>query len=177
MTPPECPREQDVIMAIVTGHWPHQCDETLTRHASECRVCKELVEVASVLRLERDGLHEEMSIPSAGQVWWRAAMRARLEASQQVARPLSWLFGVSVACAVGLTVTVVELLWSPVQRALSSAPPGGWTLSLGLGELVRLLPNLSDLAPLTTTGAFLLLGVTACLVLAPLALYFALSDE
>jgi hypothetical protein len=39
------------------------------------------------------------------------------------------------------------------------------------------LPTWTDLAPLTTTGAFLLLGVAACLVLAPLALYFALSDE
>ena len=48
MTVPECPREQDVINAIVTGRWPHQCDETLTAHAAECRVCKELVDVASV---------------------------------------------------------------------------------------------------------------------------------
>ena len=39
--------------------------------------------MASVMRLDRDGLHEEMSVPSAGQVWWRAAIRARLEASQQ----------------------------------------------------------------------------------------------
>jgi len=31
--------------------------------------------------------------------------------------------------------------------------------------------------PLTTTGILLLLGVTACIMLAPLALYFALSDE
>jgi hypothetical protein len=49
--------------------------------------------------------------------------------------------------------------------------------SFGLGELVRLLPGLTELAPLTSTGAFVLLGATACLVLAPLALYFALSDE
>jgi len=177
MTVPECPREQDVINAIVTGRWPHQCDETLTAHAAECRVCKELVDVASVFRLERDGLHDEVSVPSAGQVWWRAAIRARLEASRQVARPLSWLFGISVACAAGLTITVVQLLWSPVREALSSGAPGAWTPSFWLGEFVRLLPDLTNLTPLTTTGAFLLLGITACLVLAPLALYFALSDE
>jgi len=35
----------------------------------------------------------------------------------------------------------------------------------------------TELAPLTSTGAFVLLGAAACLVLAPLALYFALSDE
>jgi hypothetical protein len=177
MTVPECPREQDVINAIVSGRWPHHCDETLQTHALECRVCKELIDLASVLRLEREGLHDEMSVPSAGQVWWRAAIRARLDASQQVARPLSWLFGVSVACAIGLAIAVVELLWSPVRHALASAAPSAWTPSFGFGDLARLLPNLTNLAPLTTTGAFLLLGAVACLVLAPLALYFALSDE
>jgi hypothetical protein len=177
MTVPECPREQEVINAIVTGRWPDQCDETLQAHTLECHVCKEMLEVASVLLVEREGLHEEMSVPSAGQVWWRAAIRARLEATQQVARPLSWLFGVTVACAIGLAMTVVELLWSPLQRALSSAAPDTWTRSFGLGELARLFPDLTNLTPLMTTGAFLLLGAAACLVLAPLALYFALSDE
>ena len=71
-TVPECPREQDVINAIVTGRWPHQCDESLPAHAAECRVCKELVDVASVFRLERDGLHDEVSVPSAGQVFVNA---------------------------------------------------------------------------------------------------------
>ena len=95
MTVPECPREQDVINAIVSARWPHHCDETLQTHASECGVCKELIEVASVLRLEGDGLHDEMSVPSAGQVWWRAAIRAtpaaghvadtRLRAAWQIA--------------------------------------------------------------------------------------------
>ena len=72
MSAPECPREQDVINAIVTGRWPDRCDESLCVHAAECAVCKELIEVTSVMRLDRDGLHEEMSLPSAGQVWWRA---------------------------------------------------------------------------------------------------------
>jgi len=85
--------------------------------------------------------------------------------------------GISVACAAGLTITIVQLLWSPVREALSSGAPGAWTPSFWLGEFVRLLPDLTNLTPLTTTGAFLLLGITACLVLAPLALYFALSDE
>jgi len=177
MTAPDCPREQDVINAIVLGRWPHHCDQTLHAHVAECRVCKEIVDVTSVFRLEREELHREVSVPSAGQVWWRAAIRAKVEASEQAARPLSWLFGVSVACVVGLSIAVVELLWSPIQRALSSGVGLTWVPSFGLGELVRLSPGLIELAPLTSTGAFVLLGATACLVLAPLALYFALSDE
>ena len=177
MTAPECPREQDVINTIVTGQWPDRCEGSLAAHAAECVVCRELVEVASVIRLDRDRLHEAMSLPSAGQVWWRAAIRARLEASQRVARPLSWLFGVSVACAAGLTIAVVQLLWSPLRLAWEGSSPSARTAWLGLGELARLVPALKDLAPLSTTGVLVLLAATACLLLAPLALYFALSDE
>lgn len=177
MTAPECPREQDIINAIVSGRWPDRCDESLHAHATECRVCTELIEVASLMRLDSEGLRAEGCVPSAGQVWWRAAIRARLEASQQVARPFSWLLGVSVACAVGLALAVVELLWSPVQQAFASTPSAPWTKWLGLAEFARLIPTMADLTPLTTTGVFVLLGAAACLLLAPLALYFALSDE
>ena len=177
MSAPECPREQDVINAIVTGRWPERCDESLCAHVAECAVCKELVEVTSMMRLDRDGLHEEMSLPSAGQVWWRAAIRARLEASQRVERPLSWIFGISMASAAGLAIAAVQLLWSPVQLAWGTSSPGTWLTWFGIGEFARLLPTLKDLAPLTTVGVFVLLCAAACLLLAPLALYFVLSDE
>jgi hypothetical protein len=176
MTAPECPREQDVINAIVSGRWPDRCDESLSVHAAACAVCKELVEVTSVLRVDRDGLHEEMSLPSAGQVWWRAAIRARLEASQRVARPMSWILGVSAACAAGLAIAVVQLLWSPMQGVLGSPNPDAWAAWLSL-EFTKLLLTVSNLGPLAMTGVFVLLGAAACLLLAPLALYFALSDE
>jgi hypothetical protein len=177
MTAPECPREQDVIAAIVAGKWPGHCDDALLEHAAQCGVCRELVEVTSLLHVERYALDDEGNIPSAGQVWWRAAIRARLEATQQVARPLSWLFGVSVAFAVGLAVAVVELMWSPVQHAVRSAAPVSWSASFRLAEAITWLPSWSNLTPLATIGGFVLLGAAACLVLAPVALYFALSDE
>jgi len=176
MSAPECPREQDVINAIVTGRWPDQCDESLCAHAAECVVCKEIVEVTSVMRLDREGLHDEMSLPSAGQVWWRAAIRARLEASQRVARPVSWIFGISSACAAGLAIALVQLLWSPMRVAWGGSSLGAWAAWLDL-ESTRLLLAVTNLAPLTTTAVFVLLGAAACLLLAPLALYFVLSDE
>lgn len=177
MTAPSCPREHDVIAAIVNGPGPVVLDDELRAHSAQCDVCKELVEVVELMRLDREAFEEDVNVPAAGQVWWRAAIRAWLDASQQAARPLSWLFGVSIACAVGLVIAVVELLWSPVQLALRSASPSTWSLSTAFSELMRWLPSLSELTPLTTTGVFLLLGATACLLLTPLALYFALSDE
>ena len=176
MSAPECSREQDVINAVVTGQWPDRCEASLAVHAAECAVCKELVEVTSVMRLDREGLHDEMSLPSAGQVWWRAAIRARLEASQRVARPVSWIFGISSACAAGLAIALVQLLWSPMRVAWGGSSLGAWAAWLDL-ESTRLLLAVTNLAPLTTTAVFVLLGAAACLLLAPLALYFVLSDE
>jgi len=150
--------------------------EAFDEHAAECVVCKELVEVTSVMRLDREGLHDEMSLPSAGQVWWRAAIRARLEASQRVARPVSWIFGISSACAAGLAIALVQLLWSPMRVAWGGSSLGAWAAWLDL-ESTRLLLAVTNLAPLTTTAVFVLLGAAACLLLAPLALYFVLSDE
>ena len=176
MTAPQCRHEQDVINAVVVGHWPDRVDASLQSHASHCDVCRELVEVAGLMRIDREALQTDVNVPSAGQVWWRAAIRTRLEASHQAARPLSWLFGVAVACAAGLAIAVVEILWSQMRQAA----PGdavSWTTMLGFGEIGRLLPTLAGLTPLSATGAFILLGTAACLLLAPLALYFALSDE
>ncbi len=175
MTVRECPRESDVIGAIIAGRWPDQCDETLHAHVAQCQVCGEVVGVASLLRLDRNDLHDEITVPAAGQVWWRAAIRTRLEASQKATRPLSWAFGISVACIAGLALAAVELLWAPVQSAFRSTAP--WTITFGVSEMTRWLPAFSDLTPLTMTGVFVVLGAAACLVLAPLALYFALSDE
>ena len=172
-----CPHENSVITAILAGRWPDQCDDSLHAHAAQCETCRELVEVVSLLRVDHHQLHDEMRIPSAGQIWWRAAIRARLEASEQVGRPLSWVFGVLVASVVGLTLAVVELLWTPIQSAVRETAASGWTMSFGLGDIARWLTSVLNLTPLATTGMFVLLGAAACLVLAPLALYFALSDD
>jgi hypothetical protein len=177
MTIQDCPREPEVIRVMKAGRWPDQCDDTLRTHVAQCEVCRDVVAIANLLHLDHDDLNDEMTLPAAGQVWWRAAIRGRLEASQEAARPLSWVFGIGAACVAGLALAVVELLWSPVQLALRSTTTSDWTMMFRLADITRWLPSLSDLTPLTATIVLVVLGAAACLVLAPLALYFALSDE
>ena len=171
MTNMECPREEDVIEAVLARALPGPSDDELQAHAHACEVCRDLVEVMSLLRDERDGLHENVSVPAAGQVWWRAAIRARLEATQAVARPLTWLYGTAGACAIGLVVATAGLLWPPVQHATAWVSLPSWTPGIGLGEAAPAIRMLAQ-----TTG-LLILGAVACIVLAPLALYLALSDD
>jgi hypothetical protein len=110
-------------------------------------------------------------IPGAGQVWWRAAARARLEAAQTAGRPLTWLHGVAGACAAGLAVALLGFAWPVVRQSAA------W-----IGEqLSRVDPQSAELAELV--GVVIVRSLpfaavaAACLVLAPLALFLVLSDE
>jgi len=157
---PECPREQELISVLVAGRWPDGCEESLRQHAGECASCTGLVDLLTLLRAERDDLHEGVSVPAAGQIWWRAAIRARLEATQTVTRPFSWLFGTAGACAVGLLLASVGLLWPFVHSTL-----------------VGMVDASSMFAGLARVSGLVALGLATFLILAPLALYLALSDE
>ena len=77
MNPHECPQEQLVVNAVLAGAWPHRCDDDLVAHAAACEVCREVAAVAVLLRDDLDSSRIETHVPAAGQVWWRAAVRAR----------------------------------------------------------------------------------------------------
>lgn len=170
----ECPREHEVMESLFSRGWPDQLDEGLAAHARECQICRDLVEVVSIMREERDSVQcEGVNVPAAGQVWWRAAIRARLEATQTASRPLNWLYGVSGACVLGLFVATLGLLWPPVQQAATWIGTSVWTFVLGL----NIGSTAATLSPLAQTTGVVLLAAAACLLLAPLALYLALSDD
>jgi hypothetical protein len=169
MMAPDCPREPEVVAAIVAGRWPDQCDEALPVHAASCHVCRDLAEVASLLH--DDVLDEGVTVPAAGQVWWRAAIRARLEATHAVSRPLSWMSGAAVACAVGLAAASIGLVWPAVQEAATWTSLLSWPSGLISG------PVTDTLAPVLRVSGLVAISAVTFIVLAPLLLYLALSDD
>ena len=119
---------------------------------------------------DREGARREVRVPAAGQVWWRAAVRARLEAVHAAARPLTWLHGAAGAAACGLLVAVLGISWPFVRDTAM------WLIAQVLVE------SLVGQAALRMTGALhqtmtIVLVAAVCLVLAPLALYLTLSDD
>jgi hypothetical protein len=165
-----CVHEHDVVAAVLSRRWT-AADETLVRHAANCDVCSEVVAIARLLSEDQERARDEARVPAAGQVWWRAAVRARLEAAHAAARPLTWLHGIAAACAVGLTIAAVGMAW-PTLREIG-AWLGAQTLGVDTG--------VADVAALVT-GALqrslpLAFVVAACIVLAPVALYFVLTDD
>ena len=45
----DCPREQDVVNAVLGGTWPDRCDDSLVSHAAHCVICGEVAQVSIVL--------------------------------------------------------------------------------------------------------------------------------
>ncbi len=166
----DCRFEIDVQEAVFTGRWPAACDAALRAHVSECATCAELVQVMSALAPERDTAvpAADAHVPNSAQMWWRAQMRARQEAARAATRPI-WLaqaLAVTTVVSAGIALAGV---FSPWFRA--------W-----LHWLVDLVPSVDfhamaapAMAAIMTPWTLLVIG--AVVVLTPVALYVAFSDE
>ena len=170
MTDHTCAREHDVVVAVLSRRW-HMADDDLKRHADDCESCRDVAAVASLLSAEQDRIRSEVRVPAAGQIWWRAAVRARLEAAHAAARPLTWLHGIAGACALGLAIAVAGMAWPTIRDIAAWLAAQALGADSGLGEVAVLMgAAVQKSLPL----AFI---VAAFIVLAPVALYFALSDN
>jgi hypothetical protein len=171
MNPPlECPRETSVVNAVLSGSWPDRCDEALVEHAGGCATCAEIASVAVLLREDCEHSRLDVRIPAAGQVWWRAAVRARLESTQAATRPMAWMHGITAAIVLGVCLSAITAAWprlsSFVNRVTIAAPDylPSTEVTTALADGLRMS---------------VLAGVIAALfmIIAPLAIYFALSDD
>jgi len=150
----ECPREQDVLDAIVSTRWP----DDLQPHVDQCPVCRDLATVAAALGDEGQAARRERHPPTSGQVWWRATMRTRAEAARAAARPITLLQALLAACGVGVFAALITRSWASVGQLLT------WVLNA-----------LSAVAMQQALVVGLVLG--AAVILAPFVLYFVLSDD
>jgi hypothetical protein len=169
--PIQCDQEEAVAEAIASGRWPDGFD-MLMEHAATCPVCRDVMDVGVAIRAdEASARHEARShLPSPAIVWWRATVRARADASRTAERPISVAQGVAGACAVGLACGVAGTAW----RSLD------WFRRFGtvVAELEPSRHDLTAASALIVEHALpLVLGLGACLLIAPLALYLVLSDD
>ena len=170
MTRLECTHEAAVVNAVLSGQWPRHSDESLVAHAMECDVCREVASIATLIYDDSERSRYEVHVPAAGQVWWRSAIRARLESTQAAVRPISWLHAITGAIAIGVLLAILTVAWP----FLSPMADRAWIVVAGF------FPN-ADVASALASGlrlsAMLGLLAAAFLLLAPLAVYFALSRE
>jgi hypothetical protein len=152
MRVPECNRERELVEAVASGHWPDACGEELRNHIAACGVCKDVVVVARALHEEHACALEDVRVPPAGLVWWRAELRARQEATRVAERPMRFAHAFAAACTIGVALALLAGMLPWVQE---------WLISFS--ELPRL--------------GVLIGALVAFIVAAPVALYFVLSDK
>ena len=115
---------------------------------------------------------EDVSLPSSGQIWWRSAVRARMEAARAAARPVAWAQGATAASLFGILCAATVLAWPFIQRVFDAA---AGRLSAGLDtSALQSLPVMAAIQ-----GSLpLAFGVVTVVVIAPLVvLYFALAGD
>jgi hypothetical protein len=141
MTPAPCPREAELLAAL----------DAHAHHLSECDTCAELV-AARVIGEAQAHEIETAHVPSAGQVWWRAQLRARAEARRAAERPIHVIQAVAAAVVAGAFAAGI-----------------GW-----VGPWITQTAFWSTTAQL---GFAWWLAVGAWLILAPVALYLVFARE
>src|SRR5687768_10561679 len=104
-----CIREDDLLDALQTSRWPEGCDAALRDHTASCASCADLLAVVAPLLDEHRALVQDANVPSSAIVWWRAQMRSRRDAAASAAQPISFAFGIALACAAGLLATALGI--------------------------------------------------------------------
>ncbi len=169
----ECQYESDVLTAVLQSRWPERVDAELRQHAAHCPICSDVAVVAGAIECAREESAEQMAaecvIPDSGRVWWKAQMRARREAVETVARPITAVQVVAFACAVGLFGACIGATSSWFQAGLKWA----WNGVAGI-DLTGVIPYATALIE---SHGLLAAGMLAMVLAVPVAVYLAVGKD
>src|SRR5262245_1460430 len=123
--------------------------------------------VAEAIAAEAAVAHREAAPPSSAIVWWRAQMRARQEAARSANRPITVIHALAIACFTGLALSLIGTVVAGVRGS------AGW-LSNVYGSLAALA---APIASIDLTSRWVMLPMTAAVIIASIAAYFVFADE
>jgi hypothetical protein len=132
----ECPFEVEVLAGVVK-------DPDLLAHIKSCAVCSEAATLMQAFDAARDRSRAEAPIPDAGQIWWRAQLRARREAVRTAGRPIAIAQVFALVCAAVLLASFFGAAAGWFQAAASKMTlfTEHWPLIATMAALVLLVPT------------------------------------
>lgn len=136
MTLGTCAYEKEIQAALKSGHWPAGCAPELRDHVRQCDTCNDLVLLSETFQMARGSSLTEANV-SASLIWWRAQLRLRRAAAEQVSTPVTiaqlFAWAISLVAAVGFVVSQYHhgLRWA------------SWFSDL-TPSFIRLAPVISD---------------------------------
>jgi hypothetical protein len=169
MKPVECEFEAEILASVLQGRWPEGIEAHLRAHVAGCAICPEVVTIAGEIHNSREELRQRAVLPEAGAVWWRAQLRARREAAEVAARPMTVAQVTAFACAVGLLGACFGATSTWFQSVLGK-------ITSGLANL-KLETHLAAALALLADHAGLVFAMVAVLLLVPAAACLAILRE
>jgi hypothetical protein len=144
----KCSRQDEVRELLRQGHWPEASAAEVRGHVEGCRECGELVRLTVGFRAVREASLQQAQLMAPGLIWWRAQLRRRQQAMEQVSRPTQWaqVFGIlmSVCGGAGLVAWFARIGYWPdwrgsavdVGQAMKSLAGGIGVLPVAVGMAV-----------------------------------------
>ncbi len=166
MTARHCPHEDAVVAVALDA--TQDLSVELVAHLAACAGCRDVLMIASALHGDPGAALAEGRVPSAGQAWWRAELRARQEAAAIASRPITVAAGLAAASVLGLLASLTGVLswwlqdWPTLPASMQAA--GAVLAASALGDV-------------TAVRAAVLTCVGVMLLATPVLLYVALTDE
>jgi hypothetical protein len=159
-----CSREEEVRSMQVAGHWPRACPQELGDHLRSCKACSEVLLVTQSFRQERAVAAAVAQLPAPGAIWWRAQLRRRNEAMEQVSKPIlgAYVFALATTVLVALAFVLSQarhglrwLDWLGQQLPASDqhSPPPSVLTALNPGSGLAVM--ISVFATLVLVGALI----------------------
>lgn len=112
---PDCENERLIVEAVQSGLWPDGCGPALVLHAQKCEVCRDALLVAQFLQAQPPESLHQVRLPGAELVWWKAQLKARREAAERAARPVSIAEFLSLACSLACLLGFALWKWSSLR--------------------------------------------------------------
>lgn len=119
-----CPEEARVLAAR-----DGRADAALQAHISACDDCRELVEVAGLLRtLADDPADAAHPLPEPARLWFRAQLIRRWNAERRAMHQMDRLYPIQAGVLATSVIVCVLLSWPVVERWVSATEVGGAAL-------------------------------------------------
>lgn len=154
MTEIGCTREAEILEAITAGRWAQRIDVELHAHAMECPTCADLAAVALAIAEDSALAMRVAPVPSSGLVWWRMQRRVQAESAESASR----------------TVSIVQLATLAATALIVLLILGGLTMVTDWEYWLLTLTTAKWNVPLIVAAA-------TCLLLAPFAVYYVVTEE
>lgn len=135
-----CAWHDELMQALRAGQWPQGCAAELREHVAGCARCAEEARVTLAFAAARENAMRAADLPSSGLLWWKAQLRRRRSAMEQLERPAATISVATIAASVAVLLAVLATVWKRVEwsRLATMFSPAGWNVWV-LGSIAVLL--------------------------------------